>query len=115
VTTTSDLRHRVTLQAHPVNGDGTPQRDSFGQPLLTWNTIATAWAKVEPTSGSETVEGEAVMAQTSYIVTVRYRPGITPKMRLVYAGKPLEIQSVIDVEERHFWLEMVCTAGMTQG
>jgi SPP1 family predicted phage head-tail adaptor len=59
------------------------------------------WAAVEPLKGREYFQAAAVNAENMVRFRIRYRPGIMSDMRVVYSGRVFNIQSVIDVEERH--------------
>jgi SPP1 family predicted phage head-tail adaptor len=89
--------------------------DGFGQEVLTWTTAVTAWAMIQPALGSEQVVGAADVASVTHSVFIRYRPNIVARMRLLYGARIFEIVSVIDVDERHFWLQLQCSEGLTQG
>ena len=39
---------------------------------------------------------------------MRYLPGITPDMRILYDGRTLFIESALDIDERHRELTIVC-------
>jgi len=97
------LRHRVTIQQLVATDDG------YGGITETWQDVATVWAAVEPLRGTERYRAQQVQAELSHKVTIRYRPGIKPDMRLKYGDRILEIEAVIDVEERHRWLELLCS------
>jgi len=96
------LRHRVTLQ------QAVEQDDGYGGRTVTWQDVATVWAAVEPLRGDERYRAQQVRAQLSHRVTIRYRPGVRPGMRVVYGGRLLAITAVIDPEERHERLELLC-------
>lgn len=70
--------------------------------------FCSVWATVKPLRGREQEDGGRIQPQTAYAVTVRYREGITPDMLIQYAGRIFEIESVIDVEEAHYMLELQC-------
>lgn len=103
------LRHRVTIQ-ELVRAD-----DGYGGITETWQDVATVWAAVEPLRGSERYRAQQVQSELAYKVTMRYRAGIKPQMRLVYGGRVLEIEAVIDVEELHRWLELLCSEVVQNG
>lgn len=103
------LRHRVAIQARD------PAQDSFGQQSGAWTTTATVWADVEPVSGREQQAGGAELASVTHMVTMRYRSWVTARHRLVYAGRIFDIESVLDVGEAHFWLQIGCTEGLNKG
>lgn len=80
-----------------------------GQPTSQWAMVTEAWAGIEPISGRERIAGDQVMSDLTHRVMMRYRAGVTPKMRLVNGTRTLEIVSVIDRDNRHEQLELLCT------
>lgn len=103
------LRHRVTIQ-ELVRAD-----DGYGGIIETWQDVATVWAAVEPLRGSERYRAQQVQAELSHKVTMRYQAGVKPQMRLLHNGRVLNIEAVIDVEERHRWLELLCSEVIRDG
>jgi len=103
------LRHRVTIQ-ELVRAD-----DGYGGIIETWQDVATVWAAVEPLRGSERYRAQQVQAELSHKVTMRYRAGVKPQMRLLHNGRVLNIEAVIDAEERHRWLELLCSEVIRDG
>lgn len=103
------LRHQVALQRP------TGTLNEFGDPVGTWSTIATLWAAVEPLSGREYLAGQTVQSEVSHRITVRYFAGITPRDRIVWTDpstgldRTFDIRAVIDRDERHAALEIMCT------
>jgi SPP1 family predicted phage head-tail adaptor len=97
------LRQRVKIQELARVEDG------YGGYAEAWRDVAAAWAAVEPLRGSERYAAQQVQAELTHRVVMRYRPGVRPQMRLVYGDRVLEIAAVIDMEERHKWLELLCT------
>ena len=97
------LRHKVEIQAYITTVD------PDGYPIQDWVTVAHAWAAVEPVAGKEYWAAAAVQAETTIKITMR-PPGIeiTPANRLLFDGRTLEIQSVINVEERDRELVLMC-------
>lgn len=97
------LRHRVEIQVRETT------QDSFGDALLDWRTIATVWAQVEEESGSEKWQATSQRADAARSVTIRYRPGIIPRHRLLLSGfRVLNIESVTDAEGRRRELKLSC-------
>lgn len=103
------LRHRVTIQQLVKTDDG------YGGIVEAWQDVATVWAAVEPLRGSERYRAQQVQAELGHKVTMRYRAGIKPQMRLLYNGRVLEVEAVIDVEEHHRWLELLCSEVVQDG
>lgn len=102
------LKHRVALQ------DETRTPDGYGGDALSWTTVSGASALpslVTPVSGREYYFSRKLDGVTSHVVTLRYRAGVTPKQRLLFGSRPLNIRSVLNLEEAGEWLELDCTEG----
>lgn len=100
------MRHRITFQTF----DGTS--DGYGDPLdaddAHWPDVVTTWAAIDPISGREFYAAEQSQSEVTHKVRLRYRPGITTAMRISWQGRKLKILSVIDWEERHESLLLMC-------
>lgn len=101
----ADYRRRVTLQqkGQMVDPDGFPSNDA-------WVDVATVWAAVEPQTlrAHEFVGAAANVVEKIVRVRIRYRPGVTESMRVVYNGRVFRIEAVVDEEERHRELQLYC-------
>jgi len=97
-----ELRHRVTIQAKSITQNG------FGEPVETWSDVATVWASVQPLAGREYFQAQQIKADITLRIRMRYRSGIQPAMRLLFESRVFEIQAVIDPDERHRELELLC-------
>ena len=85
------LRQRVTIQQAVVT------RDSYGADAPAWQDLATVWARVVTTSGTETIGVEQVaLATVVHEVTIRWRGDVQPTMRLLWEGHTLLIHAVLD-------------------
>lgn len=104
-----ELRHLVVIQ------DRSLAQDSFGGQLRNWTDFISARAAVKPLTGRELELAQAIAAETSHQVTLRYRAGITPAQRLIYAGRIFNIHAVIDVDERHMKLVLLVSEGLNDG
>lgn len=99
-----DLRHRVTFQSE----GGEDNLDEYGQ-SIGWVDVYTVWASVEPLSGREFFAAQQVNSEVSVKIRMRYRSDApTSDMRGFYNGKTYEVVAVIDVEERHDELHVLC-------
>jgi len=97
------LRHRVTLQEYKE------VLDQYGTPIdQGWQDVATIWASIEPIQGREYVLLQNTQSELTTRIRIRYRPEITPAMRVLYGTRVFNIQSVIDPEERHRELQLMC-------
>ena len=96
-------RHRITIQ------EFIEEVDEYGTPIGSgWQDVMTVWASVEPIRGREYIEVQNTQAELTTRIRMRYRPGITPAMRVLYQGRVFDIQSVIDINEQHTHLELMC-------
>jgi len=96
------LRHRLEIQ------EQRSVRDEWGNQVSEWFTVATAWAAIEPIRGEEYWAAGAQRGETIHRVTMRYVPGVTPKHRLLFGNRILEIESTLNLEERSRLLELLC-------
>jgi SPP1 family predicted phage head-tail adaptor len=97
----TDLRHRITLQQKLIT------KDHEGIPMDIWQDTSTIWAAIEPLRGREYFQAATVQSQNMIRFTIRYRKGVTSKMRISYDSKLYDIQSIIDVNGRHQQLELM--------
>lgn len=104
-----DLRHQVTIQQRATT------QDALGGPSTTWTTLCTTRAQISPLNGRELLAAQAVQSEVSHNVVMRYRPGITAAMRLIYAGRIFNIHAVIDDNEAHRQLSLTCSEGVNDG
>ncbi len=101
-------RKLVTIQ-EPVEGI----QDAFGQPAVTWRTVCQPWAAIEPFSGAERFTAGQVRAEVTHRLTILYRTGITPRCRITFDGRMLQIATIINPEERDKELELLCVEAVT--
>jgi SPP1 family predicted phage head-tail adaptor len=98
-----DLRHRITFQ----KPDKVP--DGYKGHTVKWLDVVTVWASVEPLSGREYFYAHQIKNEVSHRVRVRYREDVTAEMRIkISEDRALAIESIIDLEERHQFLEILC-------
>lgn len=73
------------------------------------SSFAVRWARVIPSAGKETWRNEILSAETTHVVELReYTAGVTPKMRVVWGSRTLEIISVRHDEMRHRETTLEC-------
>ena len=92
---TGNLRHRITIQQKMTT------TDSEGIPIETWTDFATVWAAVEPTTGKEFWEAQAINQENTVRFRIRYLNGIRPYMQVIYKGRTFRITAIMDAKERH--------------
>lgn len=96
------LRHRITIE----QPDRTP--DEAGGAEINWTPVATVWAEIQPKAGREVFESDQLGGRVTHDVRIRFRAGITPKMRCVQGGRVFDIRYVADLGGRAEWLICSC-------
>src|SRR6266852_5251210 len=95
------MRYRVNLLRPST------VRDTFGgktSPVA----FATTWASVEALQGKELYKAQQMVAEVSHRVTIRYQPGVLAKDLVDFKGRIFSVESVINVEERNRFLQLLC-------
>lgn len=100
------LDERVTLQAKAAT------QNALGEVTGAWADVATVWAKVEPLRGREFFASGQMNSSVDHRVTIRWRSGVVPTMRLQWRGQPLEVISVIEPSAARTVLELMCASGI---
>lgn len=92
-----DYRHSITIQ------QTTQTRDAVGGITDTWSTYLTARASVEPLQmGSrEYWDAKKFSAEATHLMRMRYRSGVTPKMRVSWDSRLFDIEYPLNTEERN--------------
>lgn len=110
------LRHRVRLQnlttvVDPNTGYRTNEWvDDAPQPP------AGLPAEVVPLSGREFLAAAAQQSKVSVRITIRYRPGVNHRQRLLHGGQILNIEAVLpDNRSGREWLTLMCSEGVNDG
>jgi SPP1 family predicted phage head-tail adaptor len=95
-----DLRHRVSIVSSSVTPDG------IGGGSRTATTLATVWARIEPTSSREVVRSGGTREQTWWRVTMRYPDSftVTGDMRVVWNGRTFYIKGIMQSDAVTRWL-----------
>jgi SPP1 family predicted phage head-tail adaptor len=96
------LNKRVTIQKL---GD---DQDDDGQPIQTWQDVATVWANVRNLNGVETVKADADTSIVKASIRIRLRRDVTAGMRVVLRDKVYEIIACLPDEEKDEHLDLAC-------
>jgi head-tail adaptor len=88
-----------------------PERDGFTDDPANarWQTVGTLFARPIAKSGLEKFVQPEYLAAVSYAFSARYNPNVTPQNRLVFKGKPLNIQFAFDPDQRGRDMLIGCT------
>lgn len=109
-----DYRRQVTLQSK------TYTTDVNGVQVYTWTNVATVRAAIEPATGREFFEGQALHTEVTHIIRTRYRaeladPVAVAAMRVVYGTRYFNVHARIDVDEHHREIHLMCSEGLNEG
>ena len=84
------LNKRVLIQS-PATG-----QDATGEPTTGWTDVATVWASIVDVSGREYVAAGGLQNSAQTKITIRYRSGIVPSMRVVHGATIYGIEAVLE-------------------
>ena len=95
------MRERVVIQSqiHTV--------DDAGDGATSWETIATVWARVTPTSAKQVALAGRDDTTLKYAITIRYRADVTTRTRIIWRDRILIVTGVTDVTEQRVFLEVM--------
>lgn len=96
------MNKRVTLQYPAQTADG------MGAFTTVWTDSETVWAAVWPVAGREIVKNMAVPVTISHRIRIRYRSGVLPYWRVMLGTRYLNIVSIINIDEKNEFLDLVC-------
>ncbi|WP_288659536.1 MULTISPECIES: phage head closure protein [Pseudomonas] len=106
------LRHRITIQAPGQGQDPATGEMVQGQ----WVDVAAVYASIEPLSGREFIASQASQSEVTVRIVIRYRPGISTQMRLVYQGLIYNIEGILaDKHSGREYLTLMCSGGINEG
>ncbi len=95
------LNKRVTFQKL------VPGEDDLGQDKNSYEDVFTVWATVKPSKASEFNFIGKVKPEVTHRIYVRYRPGITADMRIIYNRRTLYLSAPpVNVDEKYELLEI---------
>lgn len=97
-----ELASRVVLESEVRTPDG------GGGATIGWVPVAEVWASVRPLAGRETFVAEALSGRVTHAITIRWRGGVVPAMRLRLGDRTLAITAVLDIGERRRFLQCLC-------
>jgi SPP1 family predicted phage head-tail adaptor len=84
------MRHRVTLQQRAQ------EVDEAGGVRHVWATVAVRWASVDRAAGSEVWASAQRSGRVPTVFRLRYMPGVTPGMRVLFDGRVYNVLSAVD-------------------
>jgi SPP1 family predicted phage head-tail adaptor len=106
-----DLNRLVRIERR-VDGE-----DAAGQPLQTWEPVASVWASVRAPKGMGIVKEamDGAVSITRYSFRIRYREALDAGMRVVMAGQAFDVKAVSVDHAGKEWTDLVCELGGAEG
>ncbi|AIM40718.1 head closure Hc1 [Idiomarinaceae phage 1N2-2] len=104
-----DLNRKIEIRSRQVTGS-----DPMGGDIIEWVTHAEPWAKMKPMTGREQYRADKLNAEGMTQVIIRYRDDLDETMKVVYRDVEYQIRSIINVEERDEWTELMIERGVSQ-
>lgn len=96
-----ELRYRIIFQEY-----GTITTPN-GFDVEDWKDYKTVWSAVYPVKGKEFWSAKSVYVENTVKFICRYNPQINNKMRIKHGQRYFNIIGIIDVDERHKWLQIM--------
>lgn len=88
--TPGKLNHEVTIQSL------VPSQDAVtGAITEVWENFAIVWANIRPSSAREFIAAAISNSKVIAVVTIRYRPGMKPSMRILHRNHTYQIEGVL--------------------
>ena len=105
------LRHRIEIQQRADVQDATT-----GEVVPKWSNFADVWASVEPLSAREFVAAQEMQSKVMARITIRYREGLDPSMRILHRGTVYNIEGrLADNKSGLEYITIPCSAGVNNG
>ena len=89
-------------------------RGEHNQPEDRWIQVCELWCAIEPLAGREFFQAGQMAATVSHRIRCRYRPGVNSRQQLRWKDKTFHLTSVLNLDERNEWLEMMATEHVGQ-
>lgn len=105
-----DLNRRVEIHV-PVS---IPDTANPGCSIPGWETIGKRWAKLTPLSGKELTRAGKLTSTGMMEIIVRFDRQVTSKARVTWENRLFNITNVDDIEERHFYMKILCEENVAQ-
>ena len=96
------LRHRVTIQEPIIT------QNDYYETVETWQDFAMCDASIGPLTAREFFNAAQVQSDVTHKVEIRYVPGVTSAMRLLFGSRVLNILAVLSADERGTSQELLC-------
>lgn len=93
---------RITIRRRATGSD------ALGQPLTTWQDVATLWGGIRHVTGAAAIKADADMSTVRASINVRRRSDIEPGMQALHGTTVYDIKAVLPDLERRLEMFLVC-------
>lgn len=83
-------------------------KNDFGELDGTWGNVKEVWAEVRPVTGKSFFSAQQINSEITHQVIIRYVPGISPNMRIIYKGREFEILHCMNFDEANEAIQIMC-------
>jgi SPP1 family predicted phage head-tail adaptor len=91
-------------------------RNTYGEVIVSWSTLATVWAEARPVRGSEFLASGQTQARADVMFRIVYRSDLTELDRVVWRGEYYAIVAPpVDVQGAKEVIELYCLRGGRDG
>ena len=85
-------------------------RNDIGDKIETWMLVETVYARIEPLRGREFLSLREMQSDITTRITIRFLTGLDTTMRIKVGEQAYQIDSMVDVDNRHRAIECLCVA-----
>lgn len=91
--------------------------NDMGEVTWIWEEVCKIWAEIAPLNGREFIAAQQVQSNVTHAILIRYRTGVTAKMRIVEVCEP-SIQYDIEAplpNARRTEIKLMCVTRDAEG
>lgn len=99
------LRARIVLQRETVLAQG------GGSYVAQWEDVANLWARIEPVSAREVLQGQRLEARITHRIVLRYRSDAVAGMRVAWQERLFRVQAVTQLGMARRFTQLLVSEG----
>ena len=103
------LPHRITIESRSTT------KDTLGGQSTTWSTLGVFYCRIRPLTGRALEAAQALHAEVSHEIEMRYTAAVTPAHRGRYCGRIFEFGPVLNPDEANVKTRILAREGLTEG
>lgn len=95
-------RHPITIQKQSET------KNEYGERVTVWTDFTLSRASMNPISGKQYLNSEAIKSEISHQIHLRYIPNLDPTMRVKFGDRYFQIITIINFQEMNKELQLMC-------